>query len=353
MDVLSHEQLCELMTDRTGPCVSIHIATPSRRDGCNHLKQAVRQAAARLGGRRLAADAAAELLRPADALRNDEAFWRHQSDGLSVFCAPGYFRAWRLPIALEESLTVGSQFHVLPLLPFVLGVDRFYLLALGHDAARLYHANERAICELRTGDFPMRMNLGGIPGERAETHKKDLLYRFQKIDAAARRALHDQRAPLVLACVGYLAALYETVNSYPYLAGGKVPGNPELWTEEELQSRAWRLLQPWFKRQRDEALAALSRAERHKLATHDLQEAARAAAEGRVETLFVATAREAGRDGDAAPRALASEDLLDRAAAQTLAHGGTVRPLRLPQPPGDFSPIAAILRAAPSTSAIG
>lgn len=346
MDVLSHEQLCELMADRIGPCVSIHLATPSRRDGRNRLKHALQRAAARLRGGELTADETASLLRPADALRNDEAFWRRQSDGLSVFCAPGYFRAWRLPIALEESLTVGSQFHVLPLLPFVLGIDRFYLLALGQDAARLYHANERAICELHTGAFPMRMNLGSISGAEAETHQKELLCRFRKIDAAARQALERQRAPLVLACIGYLAALYETVNSYPYLAGGKVPGNPELWTEEELQSRAWRLLQPWFKRQRDEALAALSRAERRQLATHDLQEAARAAAEGRVETLFVATARQPGRDGAAARRALIFEDLLDRAAAQTLVHGGTVRPLRLPPSQDHLSPVAAILRAA-------
>jgi hypothetical protein len=347
MDVLSQEQLCELMADRIGPCVSIHIATPSRRDGRNRLKQTLQRAATRLRGRELTADEIAQLLRPADALRNDEAFWRRQSDGLSVFCAPGYFHAWRLPIALEESLTVGSQFHVLPLLPFVLGVDRFYLLALGQDVARLYHANDRSICELHTGAFPMPMNLGSIPGGRAETHKKDLLCRFQKIDAAARQTLEGQRAPLVLACVGYLAALYETVNTYPYLAGGKVPGNPELWTNEELQSRAWQLVQPWFKRQRDEALAALSRAEHRRLATHDLQEAARAAAEGRVEILFVATAFKP------ASRTLADDDLLDRAAAQTLVHGGTVRPLRLPQLPDDFSPIAAILRDAPATSAVG
>ena len=32
MDVLSHKQLCDLMADRPGPCVSIYL--PTQRSGC-------------------------------------------------------------------------------------------------------------------------------------------------------------------------------------------------------------------------------------------------------------------------------------------------------------------------------
>ncbi len=372
MDVFSHDELCQLMADRRGPCLSAYLPThrapyAARRNG-QQLQAQLDAAAAQLKPLDIAPQTAEEMLHPARALVHDEQFWSGANDGLALFCSPGFFRPFRLPVAFRPMMAVAARFRVAPLLPYVQGVDRFFLLALGRDVVRLYHANHSAICELRVGEFPLRvesdkagrpaldyalrhpLTMQGAGSYTGETNRYDILRSLQRIDHAVRYALRDQCAPLVLASVGYLAKLYEHVNTYPYLTGGKVPGNPELWTEDELQSRAWRLVQPWFKKQQDAALSAFRRAEQSHLTTSDPREVILAADQGRVEMLLLAADAEllGSYDGvqhqiDFAPDGERGEDdLLDLAASKTLAHGGTVVPLRAEALPR--SPLAAILR---------
>jgi hypothetical protein len=71
-----------------------------------------------------------ELLEPTRSLLQDNPFWQHQGDGLTVFFSPGEFQYYRLPISLEELVVVGERFHLKPLLPLLSGDGRFHVLAL-------------------------------------------------------------------------------------------------------------------------------------------------------------------------------------------------------------------------------
>ncbi len=83
----------------------------------------------------------------------------------------------------------------------------------------------------------------GGPSDRVKT---DAVRFFQRVDSVVGRVLRGQRAPLVLACVGYLAPLYEVANSFRHLVKGTVPGNPDRWNEDELREHAWTIVEPYF-----------------------------------------------------------------------------------------------------------
>jgi hypothetical protein len=69
---------------------------------------------------------------------------------------------------------------------------------------------------------------------------------FHQVDQCIRRVLRGESSPLVLACVGYLALLYRSANTYPHLIGCKIPGSPDRWSMVELQKNAWRLVAPYL-----------------------------------------------------------------------------------------------------------
>src|SRR5205085_10837355 len=71
-----------------------------------------------------------DLLGPAHDLLTDIPFWQNVSNGLAVFLAPGVFRAYRVPLVLDDLVVVAEHFQIKPLLPLLNNEGRFYILAL-------------------------------------------------------------------------------------------------------------------------------------------------------------------------------------------------------------------------------
>ena len=163
--------------------------------------------------------------------------------------------------------------------------------------------------------------------------------------------LRQNRVPLMLAGVDYLVSIYREVNSYPNLLGEGIIGNPELLSPEELHARAWKLVQPRFLKAREEAISQYKQLAGTGRTSREIAEIVPAAAQGRVEKLVVALGVQVW--GNFLPDrgtvelhdepAAGSEDLLDRAAIETLLNGGkvyTAEPDALP----DNAPIIALFR---------
>ena len=120
---------------------------------------------------------------------------------------------------------------------------------------------------------------------------------------------------------------------------------------EELQERAWAIVQPYFERGRTDALEQYGEAVSKGLATNDVRQAVLAAYDGRVSTLFVALDVQQWGAFDLESRKIhlyeekrrGAEDLLDFTAIHTLTKGGTVYAVEPEQVPGK-TPIAALFR---------
>jgi len=112
MDLFTRDDLKILLTDRSGPCVSLFM--PAHRGGSEQdpirCRNLLDTAADRLVTSGLRAPEARDFLAPARALLGKPLFWKHQCDGLALFRGPDFLRVYRLPLPLEES-DRGRLFH--------------------------------------------------------------------------------------------------------------------------------------------------------------------------------------------------------------------------------------------------
>ncbi len=121
MDPFTPDDLRDLLHDRGGPRVSFLMRTTrggqnqDRTDWKSHLQRAEERLRAR--GER--GPAIRGLLGPARDLLDDGQFWLSVSDGLAGFMAPGFFRTYRVPLALPEMAVIGGQFYLKPLVPLL------------------------------------------------------------------------------------------------------------------------------------------------------------------------------------------------------------------------------------------
>jgi hypothetical protein len=301
-------------------------------------------------------------------------FWQHQGDGLAVFLSREIFRYYRVPCASQELVVVGGRFHTKPLLLLFSEDGVFYVLAVSQNRARLLQCTRYHVREVTPESVPSKLakalqydrpekqhqfhttGPGGSTishghGVSKDYDKVSILRYLRKVDRGLNEVLRGDRSPLVVAAVDYLHAIYREANTYPHLSNEGIEGNPDGLSEETLQEQAWAIVQPYFERERSDALERYQEAIAKGLATDDLRQVLLTAHDGRIATLFVATGVQQWGDFDPERRRIhlhkhkrpGAEDLLDLAAARTVTRGGTVYAVEPQQAPGGGS-VAALFR---------
>jgi hypothetical protein len=384
MEILSIEDLKRLSGLRGKVCVSLFM--PTLRSGnevrqnrirFKNLMQSIGRALEEEG---LKSREVEEYLEPASRMEHDRIFWQQQLDGLAVFRGPRLFRYYRLPLRLEELAVVGRRFHVKPLLPLFSGNGRFYLLTVSQKQVRLFLGSHFSVNEVRLRRVP-----GGLAeamkyeqverqlqyhsgtgttekgGRRAAVYhgqgagkaevKDQILRYFRRVDAAVHRVLHGEQAPLVLAGLEYLFPIYRQANTYPHLLEEAVDTNADELGADQLHELAWSVAEPHFRRAQGQAARRFAELAGTDRASDSLPAIIPAAADGRVDTLFVPEGlhiwgtfdrkkRQVVIDHEPRPE---NEDLLDLATVHTLDTNGTVYAVDREASPGRGSG-AAIFR---------
>jgi hypothetical protein len=386
MNIVTRDDLRDLVAVQGGPCVALYQPThrvgPDSRSYARQdpirFKNLLRAAEQRLKAAGLRAAQARELLGPARQLLDDPVFWQYQADGLAVYLAPGFVRTFRVPLAFEELVVVAERFHVKPLIALLTGDGLFHLLALSQNEVRLLagtrdHMAEvelpgapRSLAEALQYDDPERQLQfhTGTPatgtrrsamfhghGVGIDDAKPNLLRFFQQLDRGVTAVIKDGAVPLVLAGVDYLLPIYRESNTHPALLADGIAGNPEGVPMDDLHARAWPLVEPHFLRGRSAAAERYGRLKGTGKASSDLREVLPAAAEGRVDVLFVSGDDEVSGTFAADRRQVEigaeaqgeGEDLLNLAAMHAILNRGTVYVLPRDQLP-DTTPVAAVFR---------
>lgn len=383
MDILNRQRIRALSEVREGPCVSIYLPTHRKSRGIEQdpirLKNLLTEAEKQLIDSGSRSPIAQQMLEPAVELLDDIDFWQHQSDGLALFLADDFLLGYRLPFTFEELVVVTDRFHIKPLLPILSGDGRFYVLALSQNSVRLLHGTRFGISEVELEDVPESLaealwandverqlqhhtsaSAGSMRDGRMMFHghgvvkddkKENILRYFQQIDTGLQDVLGDDSAPLVLAGVDYLLPIYRQANSHPSLLEDNIEGNPEELSEKELHHKAWVLVEPVFQMAQQEARARYADLTGTDRISKGIRNIVTGAYCGWVDTLFVAvgvhrwgvfdpSSNTVHLNAGAAP---GRQDLLDVAAVETLAHGGTVYAVEPDKVPED-APAAAIFR---------
>jgi len=310
-------------------------------------------------------------------LENDY-FWRHQSDGLAVFIAPGVFLFYRLPVAFDEMFAVSNRFLLKPLMPMFMADGKFYILALSQAEIRLFSCTRYSVMEIDLVDVPqgiaeslrydskhtqlqfhtgtggggMRAAMFHGQGVGTDDRKNEILRYFREVDEGLSEILSDQKVPLVLAGVEYLLPIFREATSYHWVLPEAVTGNPDELRAEELHQKALNLVLPVMEHEQRETEQRYRELAGKGFTAAGIQTVLPAAAFGRVDTLFVALEERllgtfkrdnnevtvmSEEDPDA-------EDLLDLAAVETIQNGGRVYTIKRERMPEEHASIAAILR---------
>lgn len=254
------------------------------------------------------------LLAPARDLQLDAMAWQYMSDGLAMFLSSDMHRMFRVPATMPTLATVGDRLILGPLLRLFSGNEHFLLLVLSQRQIRLMEGSRNSVEEVQLDDVPTGLRDVITPQEprsdtmaRPAAHagrggpavfyghgagdqhlKRDEVARFMRaVSTGLRETLAGQSSPMVLIGPEHLVAAYRAVNSYDRLVEDAVIHNPDQLSTDELHRMAWPVIE---QRLRDERARVIERF--HDLqgtgrVSSDLHSVAEAAADGRVETMFV------------------------------------------------------------------
>ena len=360
MSVLTRQAVRGLLQPHAPPCVSLYQSThrhyPDNRQDPIRFKNLLREIESSLLQRYTGLD---DLLAPFRALGEDAAFWNHTLDGLAVLGAPGLFRVFRVQRPVGELALVADTFHVKPLLRAVQSSDRYQVLCVTRQSARVFDGNRDALDELEAETFPADLEIA-LGEERTEPHQtvasygtgtggpgpmfhghgsrkdevdKDTERYFRAVDRATIAQFSGpSELPLVLAALPEHQPVFRRLSRNGALLERGVEGDPEAMSAEQLRHAAWHAVEPTYL----ERLARLSDTFRQGVAdqraTADLSDAARAAVAGRVSHLLLEAGRVRSGRLDPATGAIvdlvlddpAVGDMLDDLAEAVLRTGGDV-----------------------------
>lgn len=378
--MINESRLRGLAESEGFPRISIFMPThkggPELRQDPILFKNLLRDAAAALEQRGLSERDIDTLFADARRFIDDESFWP-PIDSLALFISEEGTDVNSVPLELEPGAHVSDRFVIKPLLELFSRDGRFHVLAASQDGVRLYRAHRFAMEEIHderlqrtAAEFLNRTEFENAlryhaTGRGAETilyhgqdpqdEQREQIEQFvRRIASAVDKILAGDTAPLVLAADEFLLGLLRRHIGHGGLMEAAISEHPTSMDEKTLHSRAYDLVEARLDQGRRTAMERfrMRMGEGDDTASDDAETIASAAADGRVETLFVAAGRrpsagevpaaanQAGTGtatGDAEP-----EDLVETAIRETLLRGGIV--FSQPDGIGSFPEIAAIFR---------
>lgn len=296
-------------------------------------------------------------------LHDDFGFWARQAHSLAVFAGPGSLRSFRLPNHLTAAVQVADRYYVKPLLRTVTFPQTAFVLALAEGSVRLLEVTpELPALEVTVPDLPTdaasaagkasitdRSPSGRLQG--SEGQKLLLRSYARQVDHALRPVLVGQDLPLILAATEPIDAIFRSVNSYPHLAERSLAGSPEARADAELGESAREILDGLYAEQLHELAALFERRAGSGRTALEINDLARAATFGAVDTLFVDIDAKLPGSIDEESGAVTLDDseqpgdygVIDEICRRVILSGGTVLAVRADEVPAG-GPAAAILR---------
>jgi hypothetical protein len=367
MALLKKEKFVKLADVHHAHCVSMYL--PTHRSGHEviedvdrvTLKNQVKEAKEQLQQYGLQEQEIKNYMNPVQELLDDKNFWRHQSDGLAIFLYDDKCEYFTLPIAFTEFVYVSDHLYLKPLVPLLNTSERFFIMALSLGNVKFYEATSHSIVEvIMEGLVPQSleeahtvgqdyeqkslqfraghnaegegtMYHGHGAGNQTEKKEESLKY-FREINEGLMRMLHDEEAPLILACVDYLEPIYREANTYPHLFDRHISGNHENTNMLTLHNAARDILGDHFKKDKKARHEDYQEKVHKGLASYEEKKVIPAAIVGQVDTLFIRKDDHLWGVYDAEKHSIKTDNekkinnacLLNKAAIETIKNSGKV-----------------------------
>ncbi|MBI3207874.1 MAG: hypothetical protein HYZ37_03115 [Candidatus Solibacter usitatus] len=288
----------------------------------------------------------AQFVSPVLTLAGDQAL-PDDDGGLALFVDPQEFFCFEAPADIPELTTVGTHFHVRPLLCWLAAGRDFLVLDLGPETVRLFRCAGSSMSKLSLPrGVPERLHeLEGHPsseisfniGAANEDRRSQFVCRM--IDRGLHSVLQESAIPLVICGMERFVTVYRRESTYPHTL-----------TNVSVPAPANAPPQDWIRRVRGLIVKEhCQQATRHLVEMEEYppgerwsatpENILRSAAEGRVWQLFLAK----GAELEGELHHGLKEDLLNAAAVEVLIHGGEVFDVSPAEIPAN-APMAALFR---------
>jgi hypothetical protein len=315
MDLITKDDIRDILDKNKD--ISISIFLPTERGGQEamqgriRLKNLLKDTEKSLENQKLSDPTIEEILAPAYELVEDTTFWQHQKDGLAVFITDETFKYFKVPVKFNEISIVSNQFYIVPLLSQFTGDGEFYLLSLNQNNIKLYQCSQYTIDEIELKDTPkslsealkydvfekqMSGHSGSSSGSNTILHgietedRKNQVYRFfQMVNDGVLKSIDNRDAPLVLAGVKNIIAIYKKASKHPNLMEEGVEGNPEDLRMDVLHKKAWDIVDSYFNKSYENIIENYEEFKNTDKTTNKIDDIAPAAFNGRVENLILAS----------------------------------------------------------------
>ena len=384
MNTLDEDFAAGLFDGGEAPCLSLYQPThrhhPDNKQDPIRYGNLVKELEASLR-ERLPKDEVGPLLAPFVALADDRAFWNTTLDGLAVLGAKGTFRAYRVQRPVPELAVVADSFHVKPLMRILQSADRYQVLALNRQEAKLFEGNRDALDEVPLHEDVPRTITDALGDELTEQHITVASYggrggspsatmhhghgsKESEVDGDAERFFravdravlehHSKPSglPLILAALPEHHHRFHEVTHNPFVIAESIDVHPDaLASSDDFRERAWKVMEPRH-HARSAALAEeFGSAKANGLGDDDVAGVAKAVVGGRVATLLIEAQRQVPGHIDVATGDIdfadlehpEVDDLLDDLGMLALKMGGKVVVVPSERMPTDTG-IAAIYR---------
>jgi hypothetical protein len=317
-DLLTQGLVHELLTLKEAPCISLFMPThrthPDNIQDTIRYENLVKQGKASLQKNHPTAEIQ-KLLKPLEALARDTEFWNNSSDGLGVLRSTGIFKVVRLQIPVKELVIVADNFHTKPLRHHLQSADRYQVLTISMDTARLFEGNRHSLFEIELPDgFPKTIkdalgveltekhltvaSFGGVGGKSGNMHhghggKKDQVdddtKRFFRIVAGAVNDDYSKPSglPLLLAALPEHHYHFNLVNKNLFVLPKGIEIDPQSVSVEKLANLSWEVMQPVYLKKLETLAEKFNQAKSDGLGSDIIEEVIEAAEGGRVDTLFI------------------------------------------------------------------
>ena len=323
MKQITTAQITELLNGHEAPCVSLYQPThrrhPESQENSIRYKNLLKEMEKSLE-QKYPPTVVGPLMEKFQSIAHDEGFWKHRTDGLAILATPKMFQLFELQQTMPELLVVADSFHLKPLLRITQASDRYQILCLDRNKAKLYRGNRDALDPVELTGVPTTITeaLGeeltephetvasygkgphnsGSPMHHGHGGKKDevdidMTRFFRAIDhGIVERYSKPTGLPLILASLHEYHTPFREVCNYPHLMNEGITKNPESLNADQLRAEAWRIMEPHFQERMAKGVDEYQKAKAHNLGTDDLAEAATAAIAGRVGTLLLEADRQ-------------------------------------------------------------
>lgn len=287
MEQLTKEQFSELTKTVAQTCISIYLPTHKFGFAVNEkqdqivFKNQLQECARQLSLKGIDPVSIDKLLNPAYEILEDLPFWRSLQHGLAVFIANNFFKFIRMPDTAKEEIYINSSFYLSPLIPQLTNNAHFFLLVFSQDACSLYKGNTYGLQKIEIAELPLGINdvihfeekderrtFRGGGGTGAGTagsnhghgsgfadEKEYIAQYLKEVDQTLwTEVLANEKAPLILASVEYMAGIYRQVSRYQYISQEYISGNSDRETIDVLFEKVKPIAEPLLKEERKKAL---------------------------------------------------------------------------------------------------